>query len=123
MRQTPRSTSVAAQLDDGAPRALTTTAARAQSSAKASTSNAIDARRPSASRPIQPIASQVTPVFRMASFGVRASAPAASHSLTAKVSRLLRNTESRPSGPRMATVWPSSATSTSGRGDVTAQRL
>jgi len=68
----------------GAPRALTTTAARAQFSAKASTSSAIDARRPSASRPIQPIASQVTPVFRLASFGVRASAPAASHSLTAK---------------------------------------
>ena len=89
VRQTLRSTSVAAQLDDGAPRTLTTTAARAQFWAKASTSSAIDARRPSASRPIQPFASQVTPVFRPASSGVRASAPAASHSLTAKVSRLM----------------------------------
>ena len=39
-----------------------------------------------------------TPVFKLASFGVLASASAASHSLTAKLSRPLRKMESRPSG-------------------------
>ena len=46
-----------------------------------------------------------TPTFKLGSFGLRASASAASHSLTAKLSRLLRKMESRPSGPRMASVW------------------
>jgi hypothetical protein len=64
---------VAAQTNNGACRALTTTAACAQSSANASTSGTIDASRPSASLPMQPIALQVTPVFKLASFGVRAS--------------------------------------------------
>ena len=72
---------------------------------------------------MQPTASHCTPSCRLASLRSRASPSAASHSLIAKVSRLLCSTASRPSPPRMAAAWPSPATSTSGRGVVTAHRL
>ena len=85
--QTVRSIAVAAQ-DGGAVRWLTTSAARRQSSSKASAANGSATIVPSASRATQPIASQTAPSRSDGSFGVRTSASAASHSRTGKVSPL-----------------------------------
>ena len=64
---------------------------------------------------MQPDASQRKPCPRLLSSGSRASPSAASHSLTAKASRPVRWTDSRPSAPRTASAWPSVETSTSGK--------
>jgi len=106
-RQMPRSTSVAVQSPGGS-RALITTAARVQSSAKASTDSANDTGRPSAKCPMQPAASHCTPLARLASLAARASPSAISHSLIAKVSRLLCRMASLPSLPWMAAAAPRS---------------
>src|SRR6185436_16947095 len=77
---------------------------------------------PSASRTMQPISSQVTPAFSEASFGVRASASAASHSRTGNVSPLAeRMTDSLPEDVRTPTTSPRSPTYTSGTGARNAQ--
>ena len=97
-------------------RGLTTSAARAQSSSKASIASTIDTSRPPAIAPMQPMESQRVLTASEASFGCRPSASAASHSFTAKVSRPLCRSARRPSGPRIAAVSPSAEISTSGRG-------
>src|SRR5436305_141621 len=66
--------------EGGAVRWLTTGAAWRQSSSNASAANGNATIAPSARRGTQPISSQLTPCFKDASFGVRASASAASHS-------------------------------------------
>ena len=98
-------------------RLVTTTAARAQSSAKASgritcetslpSGRAADAAQRRRSGTLSP---------RLLSLGSRASPSAASHSLAVKASRPLRWIASRPSAPRTASAAPSDDTSTSGSG-------
>ena len=114
-RQTCRSTTSAAQAA-GASRALSTTAARRQSSSKASIVLAMATSEPSRSRPMQPAWSHRMPSASVWSLGVRASASAASHSRSAKMSLPDLTMASRPSAPRTAKALPSAATSTSGCG-------
>src|SRR5216684_5544958 len=93
--------------EGGACLAATTSAARSQSSLKASDRNASATNPPSASCVTQPASSHETPSASEASPDCRASASAASHSFTRNASLAVRIRCSRPSRPRTPTLWPS----------------
>src|SRR5262245_53260666 len=96
-------------------------AARSQSSAMDSGRKLSATRAPATVGVTQPELSQETPSASEESAAVRASASAASHSLTTKASLPPRIRCSRPSLPRTATLRPSPAIRMSGRGAPTAQ--
>src|SRR5262249_48540705 len=102
-RQTSRSITKAAHAG-GASRLLTTNTARRQSSSNAWMVFAMATSEPSRSLPTQPVASHLIPSPSVSSFGVRASASAASHSRNAKTSLPDLIMESRPFAPRSATA-------------------
>ncbi len=109
--------------DDGPLPAVTKTAARRQSSSKASGDSARATKRPSARRVTHPAASHFVPSGRLGSPGARASPSAASHSRTAKLSLPVLITAKRPSLARAATTRPSEATNMSGDGVASAHTL
>ena len=122
-RQTPGGRSPGCAQPAGASRALTTRAARRQSSSNASIVRAMATSEPSRSFPMQPASSHLMPLPSAASFGVRASPSAASHSRNANMSLPDLIMASRPSAPRTATALPSAAISTSGCGARTIRTI